>query len=49
MALAAKTGLVNGAIVPDAGDDILQDAPRWNMEEDIIGDDCWHACARGEV
>ena len=28
MALAAEAGVVDGAVVPDAGDDILQDAAR---------------------
>jgi hypothetical protein len=43
MALAPEAGLVDGAIVPNASDDILQNAPRRNMEEDIIGDDGWDA------
>jgi hypothetical protein len=49
MALAAEARLVDGAIVPDAGDDILQDAPRRSMEEHIIGDDGGHVCPRRHV
>jgi hypothetical protein len=33
MTLAPEPGFVDGAIVPDAGDDILQDAPHWDMED----------------
>ncbi len=47
MTLAAKARIVDGAIVPDAGHHILQDAARRNMEEDIVGDDGRNACARG--
>ena len=49
MTLAAKAGVVDGAIVPDAGHHILQDAPRRNMEEDVVGDDGRHAGPRGHV
>ena len=49
MALAAKAGVIDGAIVPDAGHHILQDAPRRDMEEDIIGDDGRHARPRRNV
>ena len=49
MALAAKAGVIDGAIVPDAGHHILQDAPRRDMEQDIIGDDGRHARARRQV
>src|ERR1019366_2829012 len=49
MALAAEPGVVDGAIVPNASDDILQNAPGRNMEEHIIGDDGWDARARGQV
>ena len=41
--LATKAGVVDGAIVPDAGHDILKDAPPRNVEENIIGDDGRHA------
>jgi len=44
VAFAAEAGLVDGAIVPDAGDDFLQDAPRRDMKQHIIGNDGWHIC-----
>jgi len=44
--LATKAGVVDGAIVPDAGHDILKDAPPRNVEENIIGDDGRHAARR---
>ncbi len=49
MALAAKAGVIDGAVVPDAGHHILQDAPRRNMEQHIIGDDGRHARPRRQV
>ena len=49
MALAAEAGVVDGAIVPDAGDDILQDAPRRLVEQDVVGDDGRHARLRRQV
>jgi hypothetical protein len=38
MALAAKARIVDGAIMPDAGDDILKDAPLRDELRLILGD-----------
>ena len=35
--LAAEAGLVDGDVVPDAGDDVLQDAPRRFMKQHVVG------------
>ncbi|WP_371259429.1 hypothetical protein [Agrobacterium sp. C13] len=37
MAFAPETRLIDGAIVPDAGDDILQHAPLGHMKQHVIG------------
>ncbi len=44
VALAAETGLIDGAIVPYAGDDILQHAPLRHMKQHIIGDNSRYTC-----
>ena len=38
MALAAEAGVVDGAAMADAGDHVLQDAPRRHMEQHVVGD-----------
>jgi hypothetical protein len=42
VAFTAKAGVVDYAIVPDAGDDILQDAARGFVKQHVIGDDGRH-------
>jgi hypothetical protein len=42
VALATKAEFVDGAVVANGGDDILQDAPRWFVEQHVIGDDGRH-------
>ena len=49
MTLAAEPGLVDGAIVPDAGDDILKNAARRDMEENVVGDDSRHSRLQSHV
>ena len=49
MALAPEAELVDGDVVPDAGDDILQDAPAGLVEQHVVGDDRRHPQPRGEV
>ncbi|MNK65669.1 hypothetical protein D3C87_849680 [compost metagenome] len=44
MPLAAETRLVDGAIMPDAGDDILQHAPLGHMEQYVIGHHRRYTC-----
>ena len=39
MTLAAEAERVDGAAMPDAGDDILQDAPARHVEQHVVGDD----------
>ena len=46
MTLAAEPGLVDGAIVPDAGHDILKNAARRDMEENVVGDDSRHSACK---
>ena len=41
--LAAEAGLVDRDVVPDAGDDVLQDAPRRFVKQHVVGDDGRHA------
>src|SRR3546814_3414377 len=40
---------VDGNVVTDAGDDVLQDASIGCVEQDIVGDDGRHAHLRGQV
>ena len=49
MTLAAEPGLVDGAIVPDAGHDILKNAARWDMEENVVRDDSRHVRLQSHV
>jgi len=49
MTLTPEPGVIDGTIVPDAGDDILQDAPRRDMEEHVITDDGGDPCRRRQV
>ena len=49
MALAAIAEFVDGDVVADASDDILQDATAGLVEEHVVGDDSRHAHRGGEV
>ena len=49
VALAPVAERVDGDVVADAGDDILQDAPAGLVEEHVVGDDRRHPQPRGEV
>ena len=48
MALAAVAERVDGDVVPDAGDDVLQDAPAGLVEEHVVGHDRRHPQPCGE-
>ena len=49
MALAAVAERVDGDVVPDAGDDVLQDAPAGLVEEHVVGHHRRHPQPCGEV
>ena len=49
VAFAPVAERVDGDVVADAGDDILQDAPAGLVEEDVVGHDRRHPQPRGEV
>ncbi len=49
MALAAETGIVDGAVVADAGDDVLQNASSRHMEQHVVGDHCGYPRLRRHV
>ena len=46
MTLAPEPGVIDGAVVPDAGDHILRHAPARDMEEHVIGSDGRNPCPR---
>ena len=47
--LTAITELIDGDVVTDAGDDVLQDSPARLMEQNVIGHDGRHPHLRREV
>ncbi len=41
--LAAIAKFIDGNVVPNAGNDVLQNATAWLVEEHVVGDHGWHA------